>query len=60
MGELMNQDAKEEKDSAKKSHHPMSGPTQPRIVVREVTASQAPSDQAEDDEPGIIQRNLYP
>jgi hypothetical protein len=54
MGQFVNQDAEEKKESPEKSHDPIGGPTQVRIIGREVATGQTPGNQAKDDEPSII------
>ena len=54
----MNEDTQEKEDSPKKPHDPMGRATQPGIVDGKITAGQTPCNQTEDDEPGVVCRDL--
>ena len=56
----MAQRTAKKKKSAKKPHGPVSRGAQVRVMGREVATGQTPGDQPKDDEPSVIQRNLYP
>jgi hypothetical protein len=54
MGQFMNQNAEEKKESPKKPHDPVGRDVQVRVTGREVATGQTPGDQSKDDEPSII------